>query len=164
MKLSLLIALFLLSISLSHAATLTGLVVGVADGDTITILDNTKTQHKIRLMGIDAPEKKQAFGNVAKKALSDFVYKKDVTVEYNKTDRYQRLIGKVMVNNVDVNLVMVSQGFAWHFVKYQSEQTPDDRALYAQAELDARLLKRGLWFDKEQVAPWDFRKLNRSYN
>lgn len=162
MKLSLLIALFHLSISFSHAATLTGLVVGITDGDTITVLDDTNTQHKIRLMGIDAPEKKQAFGNVAKKALTDFVYKKEVTVEYNKTDRYQRLIGKVIVNNVDVNLVLVSQGLAWHYVKYQNEQSIKDRALYAQAELDSRLLKRGLWLDKEQVAPWDFRKIKQS--
>lgn len=150
--------LLLLTHLSTHAATLTGLVVGVTDGDTITILDDTNTQHKIRLMGIDAPEKKQAFGNVAKKALSDFVYKKEVIVEYNKIDRYQRLIGKVLVNNVDVNLVMVSQGLAWHYVKYQNEQSVEDRALYAQAELDSRLLKRGLWLDKEQVAPWDFRK------
>lgn len=158
MKIISILLLILFSISPVNAATLTGLVVGVTDGDTITILDDTNTQHKIRLMGIDAPEKRQAFGNVAKKALSDFVYKKEVTVEYNKTDRYQRLIGKVFVNDVDVNLVMVSQGLAWHYVKYQNEQSVEDRALYARAELDSRLLKRGLWLEKEQVAPWDFRK------
>jgi endonuclease YncB( thermonuclease family) len=156
------IFLLLFCNSLVFAETISGLVVGVADGDTITVLDDTNTQYKIRLMGIDAPEKKQAFGNVAKKTLSDFVYKKEVTVEYNKTDRYQRLIGKVMIDNIDVNLVMVSQGLAWHYVKYQNEQTLEDRTLYAQAELDSRLLKRGLWFDKEQVAPWEFRKLSKT--
>ncbi len=113
-------------------------------------------------MGIDAPEKKQAFGNVSKKALSDLVYKQQVTIDYNKSDRYQRLIGKVILNNFDVNLVMVSQGLAWHYVKYQNEQTLEDRVLYSKAELDARLLNRGLWFDKEQVAPWDFRRTKNS--
>jgi endonuclease YncB( thermonuclease family) len=162
MKLSMLVVLLFLSISFSHASTLAGTVVGVADGDTITVLDGTNTQHKIRLMGIDAPEKKQAFGNVAKKALSDLVYKKQVTIDYNKTDRYQRLIGKVILNNADINLEMVSQGLAWHYVKYQNEQTLEDRGLYAQAELDSRLLKRGLWLDKEQIAPWDFRKLSKT--
>jgi endonuclease YncB( thermonuclease family) len=156
------ILLLLFCNSIVFAETISGLVVGVADGDTITVLDGTNTQHKIRLMGIDAPEKKQAFGNVAKKALSDLVYKKQVTIDYNKTDRYQRLIGKVILNNVDVNLVMVTQGLAWHYVKYQNEQTLEDRGLYAQAELDSRLLKRGLWLDKEQIAPWDFRKLSKT--
>lgn len=109
----LILTLFLLICSnLACAATFTGTVVGVADGDTITVLDDTNTQHKIRLMGIDAPEKKQAFGNVSKKALSDLVYKQQVTIDYNKSDRYQRLIGKVILNNVDVNLVMVNHGLA----------------------------------------------------
>lgn len=154
--------LLLLNFSPVYADTLTGLVVGVADGDTISVLDNTNTQHKIRLMGIDAPEKRQAFGNVSKNALSDLVYKKQIIVEYNKTDRYQRLIGKVLINDRDINLEMVNLGLAWHFVKYQKEQTPDDRVLYSQAEKDSRLLRRGLWINKEPIAPWDFRKQKKA--
>ena len=135
------------------ADTIEGLVVSVADGDTITILDDTNTQHKIRLAGIDAPEKKQAFGNVSKKELSDLVYKKQVTVEFYKKDRYQRLVGKVLINDQDVNLEMVNIGLAWHYAKYQNEQSFEDRIEYAQAEADSRLLRRGLWLDKAQTAP-----------
>ena len=140
------------------ADTIEGLVVSVADGDTITILDDTNTQHKIRLAGIDAPEKKQAFGNVSKRALSDLVYKKQVNVEFTKRDRYQRIIGKVLADDQDVNLEMLKVGLAWHYVKYQKEQTFEDRIEYAQAEKDSRLLRRGLWLDEAQTAPWDFRK------
>ena len=87
-----------------QAATLSGRVVGVADGDTITILDSSNTQYKIRLAGIDAPEKKQPFGNVSKKSLSDMVYGKQISVDYNKQDRYGRTVGKVIVDGVDANL------------------------------------------------------------
>ncbi len=86
------------TVSLANAETLIGRVVAVADGDTITILDNAKTQHKIRLSGIDAPEKKQQpFGNRSKQRPSYLVYDKFVSVEWTKHDRCRRLAGKVMV-------------------------------------------------------------------
>lgn len=102
------------------AATLEGRVVGIADGDTITIVDTTNTQHKIRLAGIDAPEKRQPFGNVSKQSLSDLVFGKQVVVDYQKLDRYDRVVGKVFVDGVNVNLEQVKRGLAWYFKKYKS--------------------------------------------
>ena len=99
-----------------------GRVVGVSDGDTITLLDTTNTQYKVRLSGIDAPEKKQPFEQVSKRSLSDLVYDKTVAVEWKKKDRYQRIVGKVLLDNVDVNLEQVKRGLAWHYTKYKKEQ------------------------------------------
>ncbi|MFI5446201.1 thermonuclease family protein [Polaromonas sp. UC242_47] len=141
------------------AATLQGTVVGISDGDTITVLDASKTSHKIRLSGIDAPEKKQAFGNISKQSLSDMVYERTVTVEYTKEDRYGRKLGKVLVNGVDANLVQVRMGLAWHYKKYQKEQPPEDRLEYTRAEAKAKEAGRGLWRDGQAVPPWDWRKL-----
>jgi endonuclease YncB( thermonuclease family) len=144
----------------SLAGTITGKVVGVADGDTITVLDADKVQHKIRLAGIDAPEKKQAFGNRSKESLSDLVFDKRVTVETEKRDRFGREIGKVLVNGRDVNLVQVESGMAWFYRQYQREQSPNDRRLYEAAEDAAKAGKRGLWRDVDPTPPWDFRKAN----
>lgn len=155
MKNSLLLAL-LLAFAV-NAETITGQVVGVADGDTITVLDADKVQHKIRLAGIDAPEKKQAFGNRSKESLSDLVFDKTVNVETDKRDRYRREIGKVLVNGRDVNLVQVERGMAWFYRQYQREQSPNDRKLYEAAEDAAKAGKRGLWRDVDPVPPWEFR-------
>lgn len=144
-----------------HAATIEGRVVGVADGDTITVLDSDNTQHKIRLSGIDAPEKKQPFGNRSKDSLSAMVFDKTVTVETDKKDRYGRDVGKVQVKGVDANLVQVQRGFAWHYKAYEREQSANDRKLYDFAEHEAREAKRGLWVDPAPVPPWEFRKTKR---
>ncbi len=107
-----LVCLLLALACTAHAETVTGRVVGVADGDTITVLDADKVPHKIRLAGIDAPEKKQPFGNHSKESLSDLAFDKTVNVETSKRDRYGRKIGKVLVNGQDVNLVQVERGMA----------------------------------------------------
>jgi endonuclease YncB( thermonuclease family) len=148
----------LLTSPLLCAETLVGKVVKVADGDTITVLDSQHTQHRIRLVGIDAPEKKQPYGQASKKSLSDLVFGKQVVVDFNKLDRYKRVIGKVSQNGEDVNLAQVKRGMAWHYKKYQNEQELDERSLYAQEEYLAQRDHKGLWSDKEPVAPWDFRK------
>lgn len=140
-----------------QGAEIAGRVVGVSDGDTITVLDNQRVQHKVRLQGIDAPEKKQPFGQRSKEHLSNQVFNRFVTVQYEKRDRYQRLVGKVMHDGVDVNLGMVSVGFAWHYKEYEKEQSFADRAAYAAAEDDARRARRGLWADPRPVPPWEFR-------
>ena len=142
----------------ANAETITGRVVGVADGDTITVLDADKVQHKIRLSGIDAPEKKQAFGNRSKESLSELAVDKTVNVETSKRDRYGRQIGKVLVNGRDVNLVQVERGMAWFYRQYQRDQSPNDRRLYEAAEDAAKADKRGLWRDAEPVPPWEFRR------
>ena len=151
---------FLLSLS-TQAGTLSGKVVGVADGDTITVLDDSNTEYKIRLAGIDAPEKKQPFGNVSKKSLSDLVYGKQVNVDYNKQDRYGRTVGKVIIDGTDVNLEQVKRGLAWFYKKYQNEQPLKDRLDYLHAQEDAEKAKVGLWIDPEPTAPWDFRKAKK---
>jgi len=121
------------------------------------VLDADKVQHKIRLAGIDAPEKKQAFGNRSKESLSDLVFDKTVSVETNKRDRYRREIGKVLVNGRDVNLVQVERGMGWFYRQYQREQSPNDRKLYEAAEDAAKAGRRGLWRDTDPVSPWEFR-------
>ena len=157
MRLLLIIFIFGYTI-LADAATLVGQVVGVTDGDTITVLDATRTQYKIRLAGIDAPEKKQAYGNASKKSLSDLVYEKVVSIDYQKEDRYGRIIGKVHVGGVDANLVQVQRGLAWFYKKYQNEMVLDDRLDYLHAQEAAEKAGIGLWADDNVVAPWDFRK------
>lgn len=141
----------------AFAASLAGKVVGVTDGDTITVLDAANVQHKIRLAGIDAPEKSQAFGQRSKEHMSALVFGKTVEVIWNKTDRYGRTIGKVVVAGQDANLDQVRSGLAWHYKAYEREQTPADRATYAQAETEARTRHVGLWQDANPTPPWDYR-------
>ena len=145
----------------ASAETIAGKVVGVADGDTVTVLDATKTQHKIRLSGIDAPEKEQPFGQRAKENLSKLVFGKQVSVDASKTDRYGRAVGRVIVGDVDANLEQVRAGLAWHYKKYEREQSAEDRGDYARAETAARAAQAGLWRDASQVAPWDWRGCRR---
>jgi len=142
---------------LALAEVLVGQVVGISDGDTITLLDANRNQHKIRLAGIDAPEKAQAFGQASKKSLSDLVYGKQVTVYWDKTDRYQRTVGKVTLNDQDICLEQVKRGMAWHYKQYQRDQSPQDRLKYDQAEREARHNRIGLWADVSPVEPSKFR-------
>jgi endonuclease YncB( thermonuclease family) len=141
----------------AHAENLIGKVAAVADGDTVTVLDNANVAHKIRLAGIDAPEKKMPYGLECRQALVDEVLTKPVTVEWTKHDRYQRLVGKVMVDGLDANLEQLKRGCAWHYKQYASEQSPLDRAVYANAEIIARQAGKGLWADPAPVPPWEWR-------
>lgn len=140
-----------------QAESITGRVVGVSDGDTITLLGEDNTQYKVRLAGIDAPEKKQAFGNASKKSLSDLVFSKQVVANWSKKDRYGRLIAKVVFNNSDINLMQIQRGMAWFYSKYKYELIQEDRIEYLQAHENARNKKVGLWADSLPEAPWDFR-------
>jgi len=148
--------------SSAFAETISGEVVGLADGDTVTVLDLSKVQHRVRLAGIDAPEKKQAFGERSRQSLFDLVFRKQVTVEYSKTDRYGRIVGKVLADGRDVSLSQVQRGLAWHYKAYERDQSPVDRVAYAQAERGAREAHVGLWHDRQPTAPWDYRKCQRS--
>jgi endonuclease YncB( thermonuclease family) len=162
------IAIFLsLIASLSQAETLSGRVVAIADGDTVTVLDDANVQHKIRLAGIDAPEKRQPYGQNSKEHLSSLCFGKSVTVEWDKKDRYQRIIGKVMVadpacqgscpHTTDTSLSQIAYGLAWHYKKYQRDQSADDRESYAEAETQARSNHSGLWQDASPIPPWEWR-------
>lgn len=143
--------------SLGHAETIVGKVVGVLDGDTIVVLDANQTSHRIRLEGIDAPEKAQPFGARSKQQLSDQVFGKQVEVQWNKLDKYRRTIGKVLINGTDANLEQIRSGLAWHYKKYQKEQAAADRLAYASAETIARNSKIGLWNEPSPTPPWEWR-------
>ncbi|WP_232428956.1 thermonuclease family protein [Aromatoleum toluclasticum] len=143
------------------ADTYTGRVVGVTDGDTLTVLDHDYIQHKVRLSGIDAPEKSQPFGQVSRQHLASLVFGKTVTVDAYKEDRYGRTIGKVLLDGMDANLAQVRAGLAWHYKQYEREQEAEDRRTYASTESEARDERRGLWKDPHAMAPWEFRRARR---
>ena len=132
------LALIILS-SYLFSLELIGKVVKVSDGDTVTILTSDKTQHKIRLSDIDAPEKKQAFGNKSKDNLDKYIAGKTVTVEYQKKDKYKRVLGTIYYNNTDINLQQVKDGYAWVYKKYSNNKN------YYKAEKLARDKRIGLW-------------------
>jgi len=140
------------------AESITGIVVGVADGDTITVLDDRLQQHKVRLAGIDAPEKAQDFGQRAKQNLAVMTFGRLATVEVGKKDWRGRWLGKVLVAGTDINLRQIEAGMAWHYRAYARDQGPDDRLAYAAAEITARGSKRGLWSVPGPVPPWKFRR------
>lgn len=152
----------MLGFSLLAGATLagqiTGIVVGISDGDTITLLDSNKQQHKIRLSGIDAPEKAQPFGQKSKSNLSAMIFNREVTAECGKTDRYRREICKILVGSRDANLEQVKAGMAWHYKQYANEQSPKDREDYEIAEFNAKMRRLGLWSDTNPVPPWEWRR------
>lgn len=146
--------LFLCScMSLSYGQKiLIGLVVKIADGDTMTLLDANKKQYRIRLHGIDCPERKQDFSKQATEHLSSYCFNKNVKVEVLDKDRYGRLIGKVWAGGVDVGLSLLQHGLAWHYKYFDSSEQ------YAKAEQQAKRKKIGLWSMKNPTAPWDFRR------
>lgn len=150
------LAAFLGAGGVSDDAEVRGRVVRVADGDTITILDAANAQHKIRLHGIDAPEKGQSFGKAAGKFLAGLVAGRDVVVKVKNTDRYGRTVGVVFCDGRDVNLEMLKAGYAWHYKHY------DKSAAYTEAETSARAARRGLWQDKNPINPHDFRTAKRA--
>ena len=133
------------------AESFAGRVVGVSDGDTISVIHEGRAE-KVRLEGIDCPEGGQPFGRRAKQATSDLVFGRDVRVEVRGTDRYGRTIGRVFVGQTDVSLGLVRQGVAWHFKRYSSESA------LAEAENEARTSRRGLWADGDAIPPWDWRR------
>lgn len=152
------------------AEALVGHVVGVTDGDTITVLDVNNNRYKIRLSGIDAPEKEQPYGTRAKQHLSELVFQKSVTVQWDKRDRYGRIVGKVMVQSpdcpscprdLDTGQAQLSVGLAWWYQKYAKEQSPDDRRRYEYEENAARARRVGLWSDPAPVPPWQFRSSDK---
>ena len=158
--LRLLPALLVLTLPISsqtHADTLLGKAVRILDGDTVEVLDARKRTHRVRLAGIDAPESKQPFGAKAKRALSSLVAGETVAVDWHKRDRYDRLVGKIMLDGADVNLALVRAGYAWWYREYAGEQSPSDRRLYEAAEKEARREGVGLWADPRPIAPWDWR-------
>lgn len=142
---------FALAVSFSASADFTGQVVGVADGDSITVLRD-REQVKVRLVDIDAPESVQPFGNRSKQALEALVKGQAVLVVERGKDRYQRTLGRIYRGDLDVNAEQVREGMAWVYRQYARDAT-----LYP-IEAEAREQKRGLWRDPEPVPPWEWRK------
>ncbi len=133
-----------------------GRVIGVTDGDSLTILHDGKGE-KVRLEGIDCPEKKQPFGKRAKQFTSDLTFGREVTVHASGRDRYGRTLAHVLLpNGQDLNHELLKAGFAWWFRKYSKDTT------LGGMEDEARREKRGLWADPEPVAPWEWRKTRAS--
>lgn len=143
----------------THAGThqIKGRIVGVADGDTITMLDVDNRQHKIRLDGIDAPELGQPFGRASKQHLAELLANREAVAECSKTDRYRREVCRVLVGGADAGLEQVRAGLAWFFRRYAKELPSDRRQQYADIEAQVQAERRGLWADAEPVAPWDWR-------
>ena len=148
------------------AENLTGRVVGVADGDTVTLLTPDKTQHRVRISGIDAPEKAQPFGNRSKQNMEHMAKGKEALADCPKTDRYGRKVCRVWVQpedcpacglTLDVGYAQISAGLAWWYRAYAREQSAEDRGRYESEENDARLRKRGLWVDDDPEPPWELR-------
>lgn len=152
------VLLWLCCLALNAHADVSGKVVYIADGDTLTIKTPDNLKYKVRLQGIDAPEKAQAFGNQAKQALAECARGKEASIESEESDQYGRLLGKVWVDGTDCNLRQLTLGMAWHYKHYARDQTAADRASYAAAEQTARDAKRGLWAEANPTAPWDFRQ------
>lgn len=141
-----------------HSAEIEGRVIGVTDGDTITLLDEKQQQHKIRLSGIDAPESSQAFGQASKRNLSKMVFDHAVVADCRKADRYRRQVCKVIVGGVDANIEQIKSGMAWWYRKYAREQPPSERSDYEAAEEGAKAARKGLWRDTDPIPPWDWRR------
>lgn len=133
-----------------------GKVTAIKDGDTFEVLYDGQPE-RIRLAGIDCPEKSQPFGNNAKQYASALCFGKMVTVTSDgKRDRYGRIVGKIVTEDgVDVNQILVREGLAWHYKQYSKDEQ------LADFERTARVQRKGLWADNEPVAPWDWRKHKR---
>ena len=151
-------------------ADVSGRVVSVTDGDTIKVLDDTNTQHKVRLTGINAHERGQPYGTASRDSLASMVAGNEVRVESSKNDRYGRVLGTVWVQpsdcpscgkTLDANHAQLLAGMAWWYRYYAKEQPPEDRGRYESAEDEAKARRWGLWADPNPINPYDWRKGRR---
>ena len=154
------ILFLILCILLNHyvfAEDFTGKVISITDGDTVTVLTDNK-QIKVRLAEIDTPEKNQPYGKNAKKALSDFIFGKIVQIKVETIDRYGRTIGKIFLDNQNINKEMVKLGHAWVYIQYARDKTLFD------LEKNAKENQLGLWAlpETQRIAPWEWRRGKRS--
>jgi len=156
----------------ASAQVLEGTVTGIADGDTLYVLDAARNSHKIRLLGIDAPEHEQAFGERSKQSLARLAYRQSVRIDWQSRDIYGRILGRLMTasagcrqsicpKNFDVNLAQVRLGLAWWNKKYADSQFPGDARAYEVAEQQAHAGRQGLWADPNPIPPWRWRYANR---
>jgi micrococcal nuclease len=153
------ILLFIVSashLSFQVVTTINGKIVGVTDGDTVKLLTADFTEIKVRLEGIDCPEKNQAFGQKAKQYASDLCFDKQVTLQKTGEDKYGRTLGYIILpDGRNLNKEILKAGYAWHYKRYNQSRE------LAELEEQAKASKKGLWSDPNPVVPWDFRKLSR---
>src|ERR1044071_6319367 len=141
----------------ANASSLYGKVIEVNSGDVITIF-NLNRPVRVKLLGVAAPELNQAFGNVARKHLSDLVFDKGVLVNYSGIAADQSLTGRVSLNDADIGAQMIRDGAAWVDLNNVDRLSATDREVYQQSEQAARNERRGLWQQTNPVAPWEFVK------
>jgi len=149
-------------------ADFTAKVQRVVDGDTVHVVDKNGNRFKVRLTGIDAPEQNQAYGLASKDQLKKIIFNRWVFLESKPRkgmpytlDRYKRVLAKIILNGNDINLMQIANGYAWHFKRYQKQQTPSDRMAYDQAEKNAKRNQLGLWDEKKPIEPWKWRKMKK---
>ena len=152
-------------------AECTAKVLRVVDGDTVHVEDEAGKKFKVRLTGIDAPEKNQSYGLASTYHLRELLLNKVVFLKSKprkgmpySVDRYKRVLAKIILDGRDVNLSQVLSGYAWHFKRYQKQQSPADRESYSKAELHAKKNELGLWGEKKPMAPWKWRKIKNNFN
>ena len=150
--------LFFALTTAASAATITGRVTAIADGDSFTLTDGRRRSTRVRIQGVDAPERRQAFSYASKQALSDMLYGRDVVVAIDKQDRYGRIVGMVKIDGRDAGLQQIRAGLAWFYSHYSNEMNASDRAAYVAAQRDARAARRGLWSELNPIPPWRFRR------
>jgi endonuclease YncB( thermonuclease family) len=155
-KLLLLTCLFFAALCFAKPPTvMSGRVIRVSDGDTIALLNADKAQIRVRLYGIDAPEKKQLYGEASRKYLADMVAGKDIEVKVHNIDRYGRSVGHIIIQNLDVNRAMIEAGYSWVYRQYC--KIPEC-VKWLLLEEEAKADKRGLWQEPDPVPPWEWRR------
>lgn len=161
------VIIFILNIS-SVRADFIAKVQRVVDGDTIHVVNIAGKKFKVRLTGIDAPEQNQPYGLASTYHLKELLLNKFVLLESKpkkgkpySVDRYKRVLAKIVLDGRDINLAQVSSGYAWHFKRYQKQQSSLDRKSYSKAELNAKKNELGLWGEKKPIAPWKWRKIKK---
>ena len=152
----------------SVRADFTAKVLRVVDGDTVHVVNKAGKKFKVRLTGIDAPEQNQPYGLVSTYHLRGLLLNKFVLLESKpkkgkpySVDRYKRVLAKIVLDGRDINLSQVLSGYAWHFKRYQNQQSRSDREAYSKAELYAEENELGLWGEKNPIAPWKWRKIKK---
>lgn len=138
------------------AATTTGNVVAVHDGDTLTMVDSNHRKYRIRLSAIDAPEKNQAFGDIARDRLDSLCLGKASKAVIQNKDRYRRYVAVVFCDGVNVNETLVVEGLAWVYRQYVGTLTH-----YLDLESAARSAGLGLWIEDDPIPPWQFRRMKK---
>ena len=142
-------------------ADVNGVISRIIDADTVVLKSDQGINYKIRLLGIDAPEINQVYGKEATIYLSNKVLGKNLRVLGENKDRYHRLLGKLILNDNDINLDLVKNGMAWHYKFYKKSQGKKDQLLYSNAEIYAKVNNLGLWAKKMPMPPWQWRKKNK---